>query len=373
MADKIGFTPNREEASRQAFVGSLKGYINFNIEPRLEQVYDNILKPEFENQNGSTPQNRKDAASMLEPHALYKLWSTLTFHSQNLLWNSVQKTSDRIIEDQVATFEKLSAKPDRLGELAVKEELVVRAPISTTEIHRQPGGYWRETRPNDIETALNYSGTVDLYRNAKGMGTGGKLGSDSIGQLMASIAKQRAPGLHPQNILDMGCGTGEQTLAYKRVFPDALVTGIDCARPFVRYAHGLAESEGLALNFAEMDAGDTDYPDESFDLIVSIIMFHETSTSQVRNILKESWRLLKPGGLVLNLDVPYQPHRMPLFKQVTNHWQVRHNGEPFWTGFAEMDIYKELVTAGFDEQHAFADYETVGPATFFFFGGRKDQ
>ncbi len=373
MADKIGFTPNRDEASRQAFIGSLKGYINFNIETRLEQVYDDVLVPEFESQQGSAPQSRADAAGLLESHPLYHLWSTLTFHSQNMMWNAVQQTSDRIIEDQVATFEKLSQKPDRLGELSLKDELVVQAPISTTEIHRQPGGYWKEVRPNDIETALNYSGTVDLYRNAKGMGTGGKLGSDSIGQLLASISKKRAPTLDPQDILDMGCGTGEQTLAYKRVFPDAAVTGIDCARPFVRYAHGMAESEGLALNFAEMDAGNTDYSDDSFDLIVSIIMFHETSPAQVQNILKESWRLLKPGGLVLHLDVPYQPHRMSLFKQVTNHWQVRHNGEPFWTGFAEMDIYKELIDAGFDDQHAFADYETVGPATFFFFGGRKDQ
>lgn len=371
MADIVGFKPNHDEAARQAFVGSLKEYINFGIEARLEQVYKNDLVPAFQRDHGVAPKSRSDATSVLEPHPLFKLWSTLTFHSQNVMWDAVQRTTDRTIDKQVKNFETLSNNPERLGAMSLQDDLVVQAPISTTEIHRQPGGYWREKRPNDIEAALNYAGTVDLYRNAKGMGRGGKIGSDSIGQFLASVAKKRAPDLNPKDILDMGCGSGEQTLAYKRVFPEATVTGIDCARPFVRYAHGFAESQGLAINFAEMDAGHTDYEDESFDLIVSIIMFHETTSAQVRQILKESQRLLKTGGLVLHLDVPYQPHRMPLFQQVTNHWQVRNNGEPFWTGFAELDIHSELVAAGFDEKSAFAEYESAGPATYFFFGGRK--
>lgn len=371
MAAKIGFTPSHDEAARQAFVGSLKGYINFSLEPRLEQFYETVLQPQYEAQSGQMVRDRKHAAALIEDTDLYKLWSSLTFHSQNAMWDSVQHTTDRTIDQNIATFKALSASPQRLGTMTLKQELQVQAPISTTEIHRQPGGYWRETRPDDLETALNYTGTVDLYRNAKGMGAGGKIGSDSLGQFLASVAKKYAPELEPQAVLDMGCGSGEQTLAYKRVWPEADVTGIDVARPFIRYAHGFAESEGLAMHFAEMDAGQTDFADESFDLIVSIIMFHETTTAQVRQILRESQRLLRPGGLILHLDVPYQPHRMSLFKQVTNHWQVRHNGEPFWTGFAEMDIQHELLAAGFDERTAFADYESAGPATYFFFGGRK--
>jgi len=132
-----------------------------------------------------------------------------------------------------------------------------------------------------------------------------------------------------------------------------------------------AETAGEAVHVAEMDAAATDFGDASFDIITSIIMFHETSPAQLRAILAECWRLLRPGGLVIHLDVPYQPHRTPLLRQVTNHWQVRHNGEPFWTGFAETDMIAELRAAGFDADHAFADYEMAGPASFFFFGGRK--
>jgi len=371
MTPKVGFKPSHDEAARQAFVGSFKGYVNFKVETALSNLFDDQLVPAAAQTTGKTPETRADAEVLLASHPLYHLWGSLTFHSQNLMWDSVADTTNRTIDVQVEAYRSLSTGKDKLGSVALKKELVVKAPVSTTEIHRQPGGYWREQRPDDLEAAMNYSGTVDLYRNAKGMGTGGKIGSDTIGQFLADVAQKYAPELNPKAILDMGCGTGEQTLAYKRRFPEAEVTGIDCARPFVRFAHGIAESEGLALHFAEMDAGQTDFEDESFDLIVSIIMFHETTKSQVRDIMSECWRLVRPGGLVLHLDVPYQPHRMPLIKQVTNHWQVRHNGEPFWSGFAELNMKEEAVAAGFDEEHAFATYEAAGPAVYHFFGGRK--
>ncbi len=371
LSTRIGFNPNHDETARQAFVGSLKGYVNFGVESALGRLFDEQTAPGQLQRTGKPIETRDDAEAALADNPLYALWASLTFHSQNLMWQAVQDTTDRTIAGQIETYSQLASSPDRLGSIALADDLVVKAPIATTEIHRQPGGYWRERRPDDLEAALNYSGTVDLYRNAKGMGVGGKIGSDSLGRYVSGIVRKYAPDLDPQAILDMGCGTGEQTLGYSREFPAAKVTGIDCARPFVRFAHGLAESEGLALDFAEMDAAHTAFADQSFDLIVSIIMFHETTRAQVRGILSECWRLLRPGGLVLHLDVPYQPGRMPLIKQVTNHWQVRHNGEPFWTGFAELDMKQEAIAAGFDPDLAFATYESAGSALYHFFGGRK--
>lgn len=371
MTETMAFTPDHDEWARQAFVGSLKQFINFEIEPRIHRQYEEVLVPAHVATGAAAPDGRETAAPLIEPQPLYRLWASLNFHSQTLMWDSVQRTTDRIIDARVESFRKLAANPR--GDLRLQSELVVKAPVATTEIHRQPGGYWRERRADDIEQALNYSGTVELYRNAKGMATDAdaRAGSDAIGRFIAAAAQARRPDLQPKAILDMGCGTGEQTLGYKRVWPEADVTGIDAARPLVRYAHGLAESLNLPMHFAEMDAGHTDFADASFDLIVSSILFHETSRAQVRDIFHECWRLLRPGGLVLHLDVPYHPHRLSPSRQVTQHWQVRHNGEPFWTGFVELDIKAELIAAGFDPAHAFADYVTAGPATYFTFGGSK--
>jgi len=367
----FAFSPNHDETARQNFVGSLKKFVNFDVEAALGRKFEGKIAKAYEQVHGAPPVDREEAGAAVAADPLYHLWSTLTFHSQNLMWDAVQDTTDRIIDDRVATFRKLRDENPSGGSLALSDQLVVRAPVSTTEIHRQPGGYWRELRADDIEAGLTYTGTVELYRSAKGMSAGSSVEKDSLGRFVAQVAARRAPDLHPAAILDMGCGTGEQTHAYKRLFPEARVVGLDCARPLVRFGHGCAEAAGVAIEFHERDAAETGFPDESFDFITSTIMFHETSPSQVRAILRECWRLLRPGGLVLHLDVPYHADRIPLIKQVTNDWQVRYNGEPFWTGFVELDMMAELTAAGFTRELAFADYEASGPATYFFFGGRK--
>ncbi|WP_162528436.1 class I SAM-dependent methyltransferase [Novosphingobium sp. BW1] len=139
----------------------------------------------------------------------------------------------------------------------------------------------------------------------------------------------------------------------------------------MRLAHGTAEANGLAIDFLKANAADTGLSDESVDFITSITMSHETTAAQTQEILKEGCRLLKPRGLVRHLDVPYHAHRIPLIKRATNDGQVRHNGEPFWTGFVELDIMAERTSAGGDPDHAYADYESAGAATYFVFGGRR--
>lgn len=367
----FAFTPSHDEAAQLGFVGALKKYINFDVEGVLQTHFDTQLLPAHVSQHGAPPANRKEAGALVADDRLFQLWASLTWHSQNLMWDTVQLTTDRIIDERFETFRTLQATTPSGGSLHLSDELVVKAPVKTTEIHRQPGGYWRERRPDDIEQGLNYTGTVEMYRAAKGMSAGKNATNDALGRFVADVALRRAPDLKPTAVLDMGCGTGEQTHAYKHLFPQAEVHGLDCARPLVRYAHGAAEAAGVAIDFHELDAAETGFPDESFDFITSIIMFHETSAAQVPRILKECWRLLRPGGLVLHLDVPYHANRIPLIKQATNDWQVRFNGEPFWTGFVDLDMIEELRKAGFDPNSAFADYESAGPATYFFFGGRK--
>jgi hypothetical protein len=73
----------------------------------------------------------------------------------------------------------------------------------------------------------------------------------------------------------------------------------------------------------------------------------------------------------LNADVPYQPARMPITKQVTNDWQVQNNGEPFWSGFAATDVAAALRAAGFAADAVIADYEPLGAGHYYFFGGRQ--
>ncbi|MEL7374553.1 MAG: class I SAM-dependent methyltransferase, partial [Pseudomonadota bacterium] len=165
-------------------------------------------------------------------------------------------------------------------------------------------------------------------------------------------------------------GPGTETIAYAQAFPDAEIWGVDLSAPFLRFAHVWAEDLGTPIHYRQVDARDTGFEAGSFDLIVSNIMFHETGDDILPDILKEMRRLIAPKGVMLHVDVPFQVHRTPVTKQVTNHWQVINNGEPYWSGFANLDVGAQLERAGFDAEHRFTDYDPLGDGHMLVFGAR---
>ena len=79
------------------------------------------------------------------------------------------------------------------------------------EIHRQPGGYFFENSEDDLTVGLLYMGTVELYRTAKGLGTGSKPGEPGKGRKIVESIDNHFPDLKPHRILDMGCAIGTET------------------------------------------------------------------------------------------------------------------------------------------------------------------
>lgn len=368
---RLSFNPSHDERARQGYVGAIKGYTNMIVQADLEQAIEAQVVAPMAKAGSKKTLTRKDIEQASAKLPLYSFWSNLTFHSQDMLFKTVGDTVQRTKQDQEALARALTSRPDKKGSLTLDQDLKISPPISTVEIHRMPGGYVTETAPEDLTAARLYAGTIEIYRNAKAMGDGSQAGSDAIGQFTAQTVKSYYSDLKPRRILDLGCGTGEQTVAFKRAFPDAEVYGLDAAGPLLKFAHAWAESEDLSVHFHHANAQATGFEDGHFDLIVSHILFHETSRTVMPTIIKEAHRILAPGGVFLNLDVPYQPEVTPLPRQVTNHWQVINNGEPFWTGFAESKLPPILEKAGFEHEHIFHDYERFGAGQYLVFGGRK--
>ena len=88
------------------------------------------------------------------------------------------------------------------------------------------------------------------------------------------------------------------------------------------------------------------FEDGSFDLIVSHILLHETSSQAIRNIMKECHRLLKPGGMMLHQEVP-QYEGMPPYEAFILDWDTYNNNEPFWGTVHSMDLQKLAEESGF--------------------------
>ena len=187
-----------------------------------------------------------------------------------------------------------------------------------------PGNYNGEYRPGDVANGALYDRAVWLYA----MGRMGPL-NDDMGQTVIAYLREQHPDFRPAAILDMGCTVGHSTLPYAEHFPDAELHGIDLGAPVLRYAHARAEAMGRKVHFSQQNAERTNFADESFDLVVSHILVHETSHKAIRNIVQEAHRVLKPGGLMIHVETP--PYRaMSDFDACMLDWDTRNNNEPFW-------------------------------------------
>lgn len=365
------YAPSHDERARQAFVGALKSHVNGPMENELAGLYEAELKPAFEAKTGHAPKHRDDMIPAFEEQRLYQTWGSALYTSQDLMWETVGDTVDRQRADFQARAAEILQTGKTRGTLELNPALDIPKPIADVEIHRQPGNYFFENDAEDLTSGMLYMGTVELYRAAKGLGAVSKTGEPMMGAFVAKVVADKFPNLKPKRILDLGCANGTETLAYKYRWPDAEVHGLDLSGPMVRFAHVWAEDLGVEMHFHQMNAAKTSFPDGHFDLIVSHILFHETWHDVQQQIFAEIKRILAPGGCVVNADVPYQPATIPMTKQVTNAWQVAHNGEPYWTGFADGDVREGLMRAGFAPEAIFADYVPIGQGRYYFFGATQ--
>jgi ubiquinone/menaquinone biosynthesis C-methylase UbiE len=144
----------------------------------------------------------------------------------------------------------------------------------------------------------------------------------------------------------MGCSVGHSTIPYVDTYPEAEVYAIEIGAPMLRYAHARAETLGKRVYFSQQNAEHTNFADGSFDLIVSHILLHETSSAAIRNIVRECHRLLRPGGMMLHVEVP-QYHGMDPYDSFILDWDTYNNNEPFWGTLHDMDLVELATNGGF--------------------------
>lgn len=100
------------------------------------------------------------------------------------------------------------------------------------------------------------------------------------------------------SILDVACGAGENFRYYQR--PGNQYTGIDLSAFMVEQARKRAQELGMTVDLRVMDAQQLQFPDNSFDTVVSALStctFPDTVAA-----LLEMRRVCKPNGRILLLE-----------------------------------------------------------------------
>ncbi len=97
-------------------------------------------------------------------------------------------------------------------------------------------------------------------------------------------------------VLEVGVGTGLSLPEYKSHLD---ITGIDLAPEMLQKARERVKAEGLknVTGLHEMDAGNLQFADESFDTTVA--MYVITVVPEPEKVMRELARVTKPGGQVL--------------------------------------------------------------------------
>lgn len=327
-----------DESARQNFVQSLKVHLATRVSPGNKTVYEHRAAPRFAREHRRPPKDHHEVRSVMRHEPYYQTWSTLLRTSQEMMWDSVNVSVERQLP---ALRGQAAAERDTLGSLTLNPDLPIPAYHTAVDIHCQPGGYHTELVPDDVAAGATYDRAVYIYA----MGRLGAL-NDEMGQSVVLHLTEQHPDFRPARILDMGCTVGHSTLPYVGAYPDAEVFAIDVGAPVLRYGHARAEALGKRVHFSQQNAEHTDFADASFDLIVSHILLHETSSAAIRAIMRECHRLLKPGGLMLHQEVP-QYEGMPPYDAFILDWDTYNNNEPFWGTVHSMDLQKLAESAGF--------------------------
>jgi ubiquinone/menaquinone biosynthesis C-methylase UbiE len=352
-AHRHGVSPqaNHDEIARFNFLGALSQHVGTKIFPGNRVAYEKRAKKVFERAKGRSPQSRRDVGEALRHDQYYQFWSALRRTNQEMRQENSRTMVLRQLPDLIGRVERING---HASSLQLNPDVEIPRYLSAVDTHCMPGSYYSEAVENDVTAGANYDSGLFVS-------TGGLIGPwiDGAGRAILAWMKREFPDFKPKHILDLGAGIGHNTLPFAQAFPDAEVIAVDVAAPMLRYGHARAKAMGVDnVTFLQANAEDTGLPEGKFDLVITTMFWHETSTAAFRRIMREIHRVQAAGGVMLSLEQP--PYRdMSAYDAFIRDWDCHYNNEPFWGTLHDMNMPAEMQAAGF----AAADcFETEFPA-----------
>ena len=259
---------------------------------------------------------------------------------QDRLWANVLT---RIAHDRSRLATVYQCQRSGHGGLELNPALAMPLHQLKTHIHRMPGGYLGDRDEDSFWTGVLYDHGVFLY----GRGWLGPL-NDELGQtVIHQVLAPHYPEFQPQTIVDLGCAVGHSTLPYAAAYPDARVWGIDLGASLLRYAIARARILNQSVYFSQQNAEHTDFADQSVDLVVSHILMHEIPGVARQRVFAESYRLLKPGGIMVHLESRLFLEPATLAARYFRDTEVWANSEPYLGSSKFTDFATYALEAGF--------------------------
>ncbi len=146
-----------------------------------------------------------------------------------------------------------------------------------------------------------------------------------------------------EDILDLGCGRGADTLeAARRTGSDGIAVGLDLTEAMVEKATHNAGEAGVAnAYFICGDIESLPFDDETFDAVISNCVINHARDK--RKVYSEIYRVLQPGGRFVVSDAVT---KQPLPDDVKNDPEAW--AQCFGGAVTETEYLDSIRSAGFD-------------------------
>lgn len=225
------------------------------------------------------------------------------------------------------------------GSLQLNDDLPVPSYHEGVEWHLEPGGW----DGYDLSGPM-FMSAIHPYVMSKGGWAAVEVDED-VRHHRTNAAKL-LPKDHYDRIYDMGCGGSMTLAAFHKVYPNAELVGGDLSKANVSNGNDSARAASIPVHFKQCDVRDTGEPDNSFDAVVMYCLLHETPVSVGKDIIKEAFRILKPGGDIVINDLPPFAGVHP-FQAVVLDWETDNRGEPYFSETCSTEWSRVLADTGF--------------------------
>jgi arsenite methyltransferase len=159
---------------------------------------------------------------------------------------------------------------------------------------------------------------------------------NKVGKLRArDVILSRIKWRGDEHVLDIGCGHGLLLMGAAKRLTTGRAVGIDIwnqADQYDNHPENTARNariEGVAdrVEIRTCDASKLDFPDESFDIVLSSAALHDIPERD--QVIRHIIRILKPRGQVAIYDIRHIPEYQQIFLE-SGMEQVRHWGKLRW-------------------------------------------
>lgn len=112
----------------------------------------------------------------------------------------------------------------------------------------------------------------------------------------------------PKLMLDIATGTGDFAIMAAKTLKPAKLIGADISEGMMQVGRKKVKDIGLqdCISFERQDCLHLTYPDATFDAVTAA--YGIRNFAQLDKCLKEMWRVLKPGGHLLVVELANPPH-----------------------------------------------------------------